>query len=290
MTLDYSPLVTVLLPTRDRPDLLGMALRCYSEQSWPNRELLVLDDGQERPVDPAAVEAVGGRVVRYRDPLLLGDKLNDGAARASGMILHKWDDDDWYDPDFITAQAAPILDAWRDGSVPAASGRRYFSLFFLESWRLITSQTATLTGHMMVTRDAWETVPFAAIRGAGTDVAFSSALKAADIPCFQLGMEGRDLCILVRRDGLAGQSGHTWVQDAARRDVETSVLRRGSVDPRTPEEVLPPWAIAEFRALRERALALAATDPDAVPPKTPPRRERRAPRDQAATLTANGAD
>src|SRR5688500_4978455 len=95
-----APLVSVILTTRDRPRLLSVALACYRHQTYPNRELVVVDDGAEFPADAAAVAAVGGRLVRAEPGTPLGSKLNQGASVAQGLLCQKMDDDDWYAPRF----------------------------------------------------------------------------------------------------------------------------------------------------------------------------------------------
>ena len=50
------PLVSVVLPTRDRPRLLPLALEWYRRQTYANRELVVVDDGEDHPVAAEAVD------------------------------------------------------------------------------------------------------------------------------------------------------------------------------------------------------------------------------------------
>lgn len=61
---EETPLVSVILPTRDRPRLLALALSYYGYQSYPRRELIVVDDGEFFPANREAVEAVEGRLIR----------------------------------------------------------------------------------------------------------------------------------------------------------------------------------------------------------------------------------
>ena len=53
----------MVLTTRDRPRFLSIALRCYAAQTYPHRELIVVDDGSRFLADEAAVREVGGRPV-----------------------------------------------------------------------------------------------------------------------------------------------------------------------------------------------------------------------------------
>jgi glycosyltransferase involved in cell wall biosynthesis len=55
-TLRGAPLVSVVLPTRDRRDLLARAIESVQQQSYRNWELLIVDDGS---VDRTADFLVG---------------------------------------------------------------------------------------------------------------------------------------------------------------------------------------------------------------------------------------
>jgi glycosyltransferase involved in cell wall biosynthesis len=110
--LRQQPLVSVIIATRDRPRLLSIALRCYQHQTYPNRELIVVDDGEDAPVDLAAVETAGGRLIRVAPGMALGEKLNVGARAASGFFCQKMDDDDWYAPSFMETMVRCVLESW----------------------------------------------------------------------------------------------------------------------------------------------------------------------------------
>src|SRR5579875_774722 len=98
---DGRPLVSVILTTRDRPRFLDIALACYAHQTYPDRELIVVDDGQEFPADPDRVAAAGGKLVRVPPGTPLGTKLNAGVREARGVLCQKMDDDDWYAANFM---------------------------------------------------------------------------------------------------------------------------------------------------------------------------------------------
>src|SRR6476661_4413402 len=90
------PLVSVVMATRDRPRLLSVTLECYRRQTYARRELVVVDDGDRDPVDPATVAAAGGRLLRVPLGTPLGAKLNLGIEATSGPLCQKIDDDGWY--------------------------------------------------------------------------------------------------------------------------------------------------------------------------------------------------
>jgi glycosyltransferase involved in cell wall biosynthesis len=93
------PQVSVLLTTM-RPHQLDFALRQLARQRDADFELVLATHGWE--ADEAKVrEALPGRdvvlVPRSKD-VFFGDVLNDAFEAASGDVLLKVDDDDWYGP------------------------------------------------------------------------------------------------------------------------------------------------------------------------------------------------
>jgi len=102
------PLVSCIMPTADRRRFVPLSLRRYLEQDWPNRELIVVDDGQDSVED--LVRAVPGtRYLRLPRRTSIGAKRNLACAEASGEIIAHWDDDDWYGPGRLSWQVAPLL-------------------------------------------------------------------------------------------------------------------------------------------------------------------------------------
>ena len=104
----------MILTTRDRPRFMEMALACFAHQDYPNRELIVVDDGDQHPVDERAVARLGGIVIRTEPGTPLGAKLNLGCDAARGMLCQKMDDDDWYGPGFESAMVQALLARWTD--------------------------------------------------------------------------------------------------------------------------------------------------------------------------------
>ncbi|RMF83313.1 MAG: glycosyltransferase, partial [Nitrospirae bacterium] len=59
-----APLVTVVVPTRDRPELLGEALEGIAEQRFSDYEVVVVDDspgGEAAAVNRQVVRRFGDR-------------------------------------------------------------------------------------------------------------------------------------------------------------------------------------------------------------------------------------
>jgi glycosyltransferase involved in cell wall biosynthesis len=102
------PLVSCILATHDRQPFLRQAIKYFLRQTYANKELIIVDDSQE----PGAVFVPCDARIRYMKidpPAPLGSKLNRGIAQASGQIIQKLDDDDYYHPDFLDTTVRTLL-------------------------------------------------------------------------------------------------------------------------------------------------------------------------------------
>jgi O-antigen biosynthesis protein len=102
------PLVSCVMATYNRRAFIPLALETYRAQTWPHRELIVVDDGEDA-VEPLLRDLPDVRYVRVDHRISLGEKRNRGCAAARGEIIALWDDDDWYAPARIERQLTPIL-------------------------------------------------------------------------------------------------------------------------------------------------------------------------------------
>jgi peroxiredoxin len=244
---DELPLVSAIMTTRERPAFLRLALECYRRQTYPKRELIVVDDGSRFPADEAAVDAAGGRLIRMPDKTPLGDKLNRGIREAGGQLLHKWDDDDWYASEFLTAMVSAHLDhVARTGRSPIVYqvGSYWFDL---SGWRILDwSNPDPSGGTLFFAREEWERWPF---REDGSDMWFVADQLAAGVAT--LPVRAPALYVYVRHDSLAGGPGHLWTHwENGRATLEH--LRDISVPRADPSSFLPDWAVAAYRELSSR--------------------------------------
>jgi len=101
------------MPTYNRRPFVPLAIRWFLAQDYPNRELIVIDDGS----DPVADLMPPSPRVQYHR---LGRKLNLGAKRnlacelARGNIICHWDDDDWMAPWRLQYQVRELLHSQAD--------------------------------------------------------------------------------------------------------------------------------------------------------------------------------
>jgi glycosyltransferase involved in cell wall biosynthesis len=104
------PLVSIILPTRDRADLLPRAVASVIGQTMPEFELLVVDSS---PASAAVPSAIPGSDARIRI-VLAPDARNAAAARNAGLAIARgeWiaflDDDDAYRPRKLETQLAAV--------------------------------------------------------------------------------------------------------------------------------------------------------------------------------------
>ncbi len=107
--------VSAIMPTRGRPRLAPLAVECFLAQTYPDKELLILDDGDD-PSFPARWQPPAGvkyeitpGTVRYNIP----QKLNDLCESANGQTICRFDDDDWSSPDRIQTQLQRLVESGR---------------------------------------------------------------------------------------------------------------------------------------------------------------------------------
>jgi glycosyltransferase involved in cell wall biosynthesis len=105
------PKISCLTVTLNRLGLLKAAIRCYVEQTYPNRELVIVTDGSARyklaiEDHVAALDRDDIKLVFLEGEHTLGRLRNIAVESASGEIICQWDDDDLYHPQRLAEQAA----------------------------------------------------------------------------------------------------------------------------------------------------------------------------------------
>jgi O-antigen biosynthesis protein len=102
------PLVSCIMPTFNRRPLVALALRYFSYQDYPNKELVIVDDGTDA-VGDLAEGLPNVRYIRLSRKTSIGAKRNIACRHSRGEIIAHWDDDDWYAPDRLRYQVVPLL-------------------------------------------------------------------------------------------------------------------------------------------------------------------------------------
>lgn len=241
------PHVSVVLTTRDRPRFLAIALRAYAEQTYPNRELIIVDDGTAFPVDERTVRDLGGKLVRQTPGSTIGAKLNAGIELARGPLCQKMDDDDWYAARFLEAMVDARLRAQLEFCVPSVTFVMPFLFFELAAWEIRRSVPNNVPGAtLMFDRDDWRDRPFRNL-AQDEDVWYfrDHRRKGGSFTPVQ----DLDVFLAVRHHGASGDRGHTWVHQHGRQTLE-QYLQSRPLHERQPVDLLPEWALHAYREIR----------------------------------------
>jgi len=102
-------LISVAVPTHNRPQLLREALASVAAQTHPEWEVVVVDDGSTPPVRESTLrELLGERfiLVRHDQPQGIAAAKNAGVVAARGEIVLHLDDDDLLTPIALAQIAA----------------------------------------------------------------------------------------------------------------------------------------------------------------------------------------
>lgn len=101
------PSVTVVIPTKDRPELLARAVDSVLAQTHASLELIIVDDGSAQPVR-ISKDDDRIRVLRHERSRGPSAARNTGLARARGGWISFLDDDDRLDPSFLERSLAAM--------------------------------------------------------------------------------------------------------------------------------------------------------------------------------------
>jgi glycosyltransferase involved in cell wall biosynthesis len=197
-------LVSCLMVTRNRAALSQQAVDCFAAQTWPCRELVIIDDGEQDYTPFLEPYVRDGHAIRYlrrrEDPSLrLGALRNASIDAALGPWCMQWDDDEWYHPERISTQMAAVGDAagvalrWTLVSVGSA---RHGDLVFRADAGIATP------GTILHRRDAARYPNL----GRGEDSAFLRDVRSAG----GLNVLGRDASHLFVR---CFHGSNTWSED-----------------------------------------------------------------------------
>jgi len=115
------PLISCVCITKNRPDFLYKAIVNFKNQSFSNKELIVvfehLDLTTRRIVTEINDTTIIPLIVNSFKELTLGALRNLGIESANGDYICQWDDDDWYHADRLKLQYEAAIKSGLKGSI-----------------------------------------------------------------------------------------------------------------------------------------------------------------------------
>lgn len=163
MRRDTAPLeramISCIMPTADRRDFVPDAIRQYLAQDYPNRELIVVDDGEDDvsdliPPDPSI------RYYRLPPGRSLGAKRNFAVEMARGDVIVHWDDDDWRSDRWVRSQVTTLLSEQAD--ICGLDRILFYEPATRRGWRYVYDDTRPWVAGstLCYRRDYWCANPF----------------------------------------------------------------------------------------------------------------------------------
>lgn len=157
------PLVSCIMPTANRRRFITSALKNFIEQDYPNKELIILDDGIESIKD---LIPTNQRIHYFHSKAIfkIGEKRNQACKLANGELIMHFDDDDWYAPDWISHEVFALTNS--DADIVGINQVQFFSPDQNKYWMIKNSNSKRpwLTGASLIYRKSfWENHPFKAL-------------------------------------------------------------------------------------------------------------------------------
>jgi len=211
------PLVSCIMPTYNRRPFVPKAIEYFLRQGYPNRELIILDDGEDRVAD-LVPDLPSLRYIALPERLRLGAKRNAAIQASRGEIIVHWDDDDWMDPSRVNSQVSALLAA--DADICGTSRVWFYEIASgrLSIYHYPPTQRRWLYGaSLCYRRSLWQQKPFEAL-DIGEDTRFVWASPAGRM----LDLDGSRVMIAMVHTGntsnprpLTGPNWLPWNNGAA---------------------------------------------------------------------------
>ena len=194
------PIVCAVMLTRDRPEMAARAVRCFRAQTYANKRLLILDNGDEPYPHKGTVDATYYHMRQCGDSV---GQLRNWANQEvrpctrADVIIH-WDDDDWSHPNRMAEQVALLQSSgaqavgynemifWdstkpEGGGIMGAMDRGYVTEHGGMAWVYSHAMPNYCLGtSLCYWRRTWEEKPFPLLN-AGEDTYWQAGLRTAAV-------------------------------------------------------------------------------------------------------------
>jgi len=116
------PLISCLCVTHKKPDMLKRAIRCFDNQTYPNKQMVIVYEESDQPTHEFVVEQkfdTNIKIVKINTnfKMTLGELRNISVSKADGSFVCQWDDDDWYGAYRLSKQMNHLLQHEKSASI-----------------------------------------------------------------------------------------------------------------------------------------------------------------------------
>lgn len=202
------PGVSIIVCT-NRPSFIDRVMANYSRQTYPIKELIVILNNNSMSPEEWWSKSPGGfdiRIFQQDESKSLGECLNFGVEQCSYDYIAKFDDDDYYGPNYLIHQMQAMIAADAD-----LTGKATWYLYFERSNTLAVfirhpenSYVNYVTGAtLLVKKEVFNSIRFSSLN-AGEDVDFVAVCKEHGLRIYST--DKADF-VGIRR---AVTSSHTW--------------------------------------------------------------------------------
>jgi glycosyltransferase involved in cell wall biosynthesis len=154
------------MPTSNRPKYVKQAIACFQAQTYPEKELIILDSG-------TPIKANWPRNVFYHridgTGLTLGELRNAACRLSHGELIAHWDDDDYSHPKRLAEQVRFLRST--DADVVGYRSMHFVCEETKKAWLYRNEDVYALGTSLLYTRDYWRSNKFPK-KDAGEDYEF----------------------------------------------------------------------------------------------------------------------
>jgi hypothetical protein len=146
-------LVSCLCVTEGRPAFMPWLLWSFNRQSWPRKELVIVDSSPE----PLRIAREDVRVIAAPPGTNIPEKRNRALAASRGDLVAWFDDDDWQHPERLARLVAAIVD---EGRPLAGASQAWFVDVFGSGCRRYDGRGSLVFNSAGFRRDLACSIPF----------------------------------------------------------------------------------------------------------------------------------
>lgn len=126
VSTENMPMVSVITPTKNREVHLLNIIKHFQSQTWPKKELLILDDSDHKCTEAERIAKQDSRIqyIYRRDLNRVGEKRQHLCELANGSIIAHFDDDDYYLPTYLEF----MIESFKDTNADFVKLRSWWSI------------------------------------------------------------------------------------------------------------------------------------------------------------------